>query len=200
MGEATRRRRLPKAERRRLIEDAASALFAEHGYAGTRLEEIATRAGVTKQLLYQHFASKKALHMALLERHRDDLLAGLAEEMPGTDPLAERLPRVLDRWFRYVEEHPYASGLLFKDTTGDPELIAFHRELHASARRATVTLLRAEPEVRIEESRLEPVSELIRAAITGLALWWAEHPDVPRATLVEISTDLLTRGLGLAGD
>lgn len=197
MDDGTPRRRLKKPERRRLIEDAASALFAEHGYAETRLEDIAAGAGVTKQLLYQHFPSKKALHMALLERHRDNLLAGLAEEMQGTDPLAERLPRVLDRWFRYVEEQPYASAMLFKDTTGDPELLAFHRELHASARAANMALLKAEPELDIDDTTLEPIAELVRAAITGLALWWAEHPNVPRATLVAISTDLLAHGLGL---
>ena len=196
MGSATRRR-LPKPERRRLIEDTASALFAEHGYAETRLEDIAAGAGVTKQLLYQHFPSKKALHMALLERHRDSLLAGLAEEMAAPEPLAQRLPRVLDRWFRYVEEQPYASAMLFKDTTGDAELLAFHRELHAGARAANVALLRAEPELQIDDARLEPLAELIRAAVTGLALWWAEHPEVPRATLVDLSADLLARGLGL---
>jgi AcrR family transcriptional regulator len=191
------RRRLPKAQRRQLIEEAASGLFAIHGYAQTRLEDIAAAAGVTKQLLYQHFPSKKALHMALLAKHRDELLGGLAEEMGKPGPLAERLPRVLDRWFAYVQEHPYASAMLFRDTTGDPEVQAFYRGLQASARRANVVLLRAESELEIAEEQIEPLAELIRSATTGLALWWAEHPNVPRATVVHVTVDLLTRGLGL---
>jgi AcrR family transcriptional regulator len=197
MEAAQPRRRLSKARRRQLIEEAASGLFATHGYAQTRLEDIAAAAGVTKQLLYQHFPSKKALHMALLARHRDELLGGLAEEMAKPGPLAERLPRVLDRWFAYVQEHPYASAMLFRDTTGDPEVQAFYRELQASARRANVVLLRAEPELAIAEEQIEPLAELIRSATTGLALWWAEHPSVPRATIVHVTVDLLTRGLGL---
>jgi AcrR family transcriptional regulator len=197
MGEG-RRRRLRKAERRELIEEAASALFAEHGYAGTRLEDIAAAAGVTKQLLYQHFPSKKALHLALLAKHRDQLLGGLAEDMARPGPLAERLPWVLDRWFAYVEEHPYALALLFRDTTGDPEVQAFYRELQASARRANMTLLRAEPELDLPEEQLEPLAEFARSATTGLALWWAEHRDVPRATLVDVAAGMLVRGLGLA--
>jgi AcrR family transcriptional regulator len=192
-----RRRRLKKSQRRELIEEAASALFAEHGYGGTRLGDIAAAAGVTKQLLYQHFPSKKALHMALLAKHRDELLAGLAEDMATPGPLAERLPRVLDRWFAYVEEHPYALAMLFRDTTGDPEVQAFYRELQASARRANVALIRAEPELDVPQEQLEPLAEFARAATTGLALWWAEHPDVPRSTVVSVAADTLVRGLGI---
>jgi AcrR family transcriptional regulator len=195
--ETERRRRLKKSQRREVIEEAASALFAERGYAGTRLEDIASAAGVTKQLLYQHFPSKKALHMALLAKHRDELLSGLAENMATPGPLAERLPRVLDRWFAYVEEHPYALAMLFRDTTGDPELQAFYRELQASARTTNVALIRAEPELDVPEEQLEPLAEFARAATTGLALWWAEHPEVPRSTVVAVAGNTLVRGFGL---
>ena len=199
MEEAVRRRRLPRAERRRVIEEAASELFAERGYAATRLEDIATAAGVTKQLLYQHFSSKKELHMALLARHRDELLAGLAESMSRPGPLAERLPQVSDDWFAYVEEHPFASAMLFRDTTGDPEVMAFYRELQASARAANVALIEAEPELDIPKERVEPLAELIRSASTGLALWWADHPEVPRALLVDVLVGTLWNGLDRAG-
>lgn len=197
MEPATRKRRLRKPARRRVIEDAASALFAEQGYAETRLEDIAAAAGITKQLLYQHFASKKELHLALLATHRDGLLGRLALGMSRPGPLIERLPQVLDEWFSYVDENPYASAMLFRDTTGDPEVQAFYREIQATARAAIVGLVRAESELKIAEDRVEPLAELIRSAITGLALWWAEHPDVPRTTVVEVTLDVLTHGLGL---
>jgi AcrR family transcriptional regulator len=197
MAESTTRRRLKKAERRRLIEDAASALFAEHGYAETRLDDIAAAAGVTKQLLYQHFSSKKALHIALLEKHRDGILHRLSESMRTPGRLSARLPLVLDAWFAYLEDNPYAAKLLFADTTGDPEVQAVYRENHAAARAVTIALLKAEPELAIPDDRLEPLTEFIRSATTGLALWWAEHPEVPRSTAVEVAVDMLARGLGL---
>jgi AcrR family transcriptional regulator len=200
MAEPKTRRRLKKSERRALIEDAASALFAERGYAETRLEDIAAAAGVTKQLLYQHFSSKRELHMALLAKHRDELLGGTAEEMATPGTLLERLPRVMDRWFRYVEEHPYAMAMLFRDTTGEAELQRFHRELQASARESNVRLLRAEPELRIPPDKIEAVAEFARAGSTGLALWWAENRDVPRATVVDAAVQMLVSGFGLAPD
>jgi hypothetical protein len=97
----------------------------------------------------------------------------------------------------YVEEHPYPSALRFRDTTGDPEVQAFYRENHAAACAANVALLRAEPELQIPEDHLEPLAELMRSATTGLAVWWGEHPEVPRTTIVDVTVDLLARGLGL---
>ena len=67
------RRRLPVAERRELIVEAAGQLFGERGYDGTRLDDIAAAAGVTKPILYRHFDSKRDLYLALLARHREDL-------------------------------------------------------------------------------------------------------------------------------
>jgi AcrR family transcriptional regulator len=197
MAESTTRRRLKKPVRRRVIEDAASALFAQRGYAETRLDDVAAAAGVTKQLLYQHFPSKKALHIALLEKHRDGILHRLADSMRTPGRLIDRFPRVLDAWFAYLEEHPYAAKLLFADTTGDPEVQAVYRDNHAAARALTIALLKAEPELAIPDDRWEPLAEFIRSATTGLALWWADHPELPRSTVVEVTVDMLVRGLGL---
>ncbi|MGH2833492.1 MAG: hypothetical protein ACRDK2_12030, partial [Solirubrobacteraceae bacterium] len=45
--------------------------------------------------------------------------------------------------------------------------------------------LRAEPGLTLAPELIMPVAELLRSAMTGLALWWLEHRDVPRATLVQ---------------
>src|SRR5919201_6218561 len=88
------RRRLPVGERRELITEAAGRLFGERGYEGTRLDDVAAAAGVTKPILYRHFASKRDLYLALLERHREDLPA-LAAAIPAEGRPEERLRAVL---------------------------------------------------------------------------------------------------------
>ncbi len=177
-------RRLPATERRAVIADAAAELFAQHGYVNTRMQDIALAAGVTKPVLYQHFPSKKALHMALLERERDALAAAPLEVYLGSDvPFSERLQPMIDAWFAYVEDHAYAARLLFRDTTGDPEVQALHRDLQARQRATDVALLR-ESVPGLPPEQLEPLGEVVRCTLTGLALWWLDHPDVQRATLV----------------
>lgn len=189
------KKRLSAGRRRATIEDAAARVFAEHGYAATTLDKIAATAGITKPVLYRHFASKKALHLTLLAKHRDGLLGRISANANPEVSLQEQLPAILDGWFAYVEDNPYAWKLLFRDTTDDPEIQAFHEELHASARSLTATLLEAQPDLAIPAEQTEAVAEFIRSATTGLALWWLDHPEIPRETLVKAAGDLLRSGL-----
>jgi AcrR family transcriptional regulator len=185
------RQRLRAEERRIVIEEVAAQLFAERGYAGTKLEDIAAASGVSKPILYRHFESKKALHLALLAKHRDGLLSGVSERFDPDLAIEVQLPAILDAWFSYVQEHPYAWRMLFRDTTGDPEIQAFHRELHASARLLTAALIESQGRHPLPPQEVEPLAELIRSATTGLALWWLENPDVPRTVLVDVVVRVL---------
>jgi AcrR family transcriptional regulator len=190
--------RLPAADRRRLIEDAASVVFAERGYAGTSLDEVARRAGVTKPIIYRHFASKKELHLALLARHRDELIGGYSGGLAAGGSVEERLRATVDGWFAYVETHPYAWRMLFRDTTGDPEIQDFHRQMQATARAATRGLLEAEFDLRVPDELRDALAEAIRAAAVGVALWWADHPQVPREQVVDLVTTTIWHGIAPA--
>ena len=62
------RRRMPAAERRELVLEAAVAEFAVHGLAGTSTEDVAKRAGISQPYLFRLFPTKKALFLALVDR------------------------------------------------------------------------------------------------------------------------------------
>jgi AcrR family transcriptional regulator len=186
------RQRLKAEERRVVIEAAAAQLFAERGYAGTKLEDVAAASEISKPVLYRHFASKKELHLALLAKHRDELLSGVSEGFDPDTAIEAQLPAIIDAWFAYVEEHPYAWRMLFRDTTGDPQIQAFHRELHDSARSLTVALIASQRPRSLPVAEIEPLAELIRSATTGLALWWLEHPDTPRSVVVDAVVRVLS--------
>ena len=78
---------------------------------------------------------------------------------------------------------PLTWRLLFRDTTGDPEISAVHLELQGRQRAADVALLR-EFAPGLPEAELEPLGEALRSSLAGLALWWLDHPGTPRAVLV----------------
>jgi AcrR family transcriptional regulator len=181
--------RLAADERRLLIEDAATQLFAARGYVATTVEDIVNQAGVTKPILYRHFESKQDLVMTLLERHRDELAAAPLDVLlaTGDRPFAERLDAMLDAWFDYVDAHPFVR-LLLHDSTDDSAVAELVQELHSRQRAADVALLR-EFAPHIPERELAPLGELIRSALSSLALWRMDHPDVNRADI----TDALRR-------
>jgi AcrR family transcriptional regulator len=184
MSKRTKPRRLPLEERRASIVEAAGPLFGERGYAATRLEDIATAAGVTKPILYRHFDSKRALYLALLERHREDL-GSFAGAIPGEGPSTERLRTVLRAWFAYVEAHSYAWKMLFRDTGGGPEVQAFRLEVHDRARAVLVEIIRSLSEVKIPRRELEPLAELMSMGMASLVLWWIDNPGVSRPAIVD---------------
>jgi AcrR family transcriptional regulator len=187
MAATAQRKRLPVAERRAIIVEAAGRLFGERGYDATRLDDIAAAAGVTKPVLYRHFDSKQTLYLALLARHREDL-SSFAGAIPAKGSPAERMRAVLEVWFAYVEAHSYAWKMLFRDTGGGPEIEAYRREVHARARAVLVGMigeLSGEREAPIPPREREPLAELLSMGMGSLVLWWIETPGVPREAIVE---------------
>jgi AcrR family transcriptional regulator len=185
--------------RRELIEQAATEVFAERGYHGASIDEIARRSGVTPPVVYDHFASKLDLHTRLLERTRDELLAMWAEQLGGEQPPEQRIERALYAWCDYVEAHRYAVRMFFRETTGDPEVAATHRAIQAQARRALALILAREPGVAAlagpaGPDALEMAAEVMRAGLTGLAVWWDEHPQVTREQIVALAINSFWTG------
>ena len=133
------RRRLPVAERRELIVEAAGRLFGERGYDGTRLDDIAAAAGVTKPILYRHFDSKRDLYLALLHATgRTFRASSMRSRRWGRRRSA--FASVVEVWLTYVEEHAYAWRMLFRDTGGGPEIDAFREDVQARAREVLVSM------------------------------------------------------------
>src|SRR3954471_11586078 len=96
---STPRKRLTRVERRAVIERAATEVFAEHGYRAASIDAIARRSGVSVPVVYDHFESKRALHIHLLESHYADLREVWRANLEGDDPAEVRVPRAFDAWF-----------------------------------------------------------------------------------------------------
>ncbi len=87
--------RLPAQQRREQLLDTAAKLFATHGYAGATTSQIAKASGVTEPIIYRHFASKRDLFIALIQRTGDATIALWQHELRAAPDPAERLRRLL---------------------------------------------------------------------------------------------------------
>ncbi|GLZ75527.1 TetR family transcriptional regulator [Actinorhabdospora filicis] len=97
--------RLRDAERtRRRLLDAAFDEFAARGYAGARVQDIAARAGVNKQLITYYFGGKEGLYTALRESWHDWEAAEAGPEVPLTEAIA--------RYAGHALEDPRAARLI----------------------------------------------------------------------------------------
>ncbi len=116
------RQRMPAAERRELVLDAAVSDFAVHGLAGTSTEDVARRAGISQPYLFRLFPTKKALFIELVERcfrRVQEAFAAAAEELTGEEAMmamAREYERLLeDRTLLLLQMQAYAA-------CGDPEI------------------------------------------------------------------------------
>lgn len=193
------RKRLSAPARRGLIEAAAADVFAERGYRGASIEEIARRAGVSPPVVYDHFASKLDLYRRLLERHYADLREVWRTTFVGEEPPAARIARSFDAWFAYIETHPFAGRLLFQPPSGDAAAEAAHAEVAGASSAAIMPLFAAEPGAEglvgsLDRPGMEMAWVVLRGVLQGLALWWADHPEVPRDRVVATAVNALWVG------
>jgi AcrR family transcriptional regulator len=191
--------RLSAPVRRRRILDAAVTAFADRGYDAASVKQIASAAGITKPVLYDHFASKRRLFEEAIEGIRDELIARSADVMAREAPIEERIRAAVDAFFAYVEERPAAARVLLVTPRGEPELAGVSRRVQAEATAGIAALLAAAPELlpgaRDRERRLELMTEFLKQGMHGLAEWWADHPETPRKPLVDAVMDVAWTGL-----
>lgn len=134
--------RLPGPQRREQLLDVARHVFAERGFHETSMNEVAAEAGVTKPVLYQHFASKRDLFRAVLEdvglRLEDSIIKAAAE---GGIP-REKVERGIAAYLAFVEEDRPGFRLLFTVTSrNDDEWAAITRRVEHQIAQSVAELI-----------------------------------------------------------
>lgn len=105
--------RLPAEQRREQLLAVSCEVFAERGFSATSMDDIAIAAGVTKPVLYQHFTSKRALYLELIESVGADLLGALEHATAGLASGRDRVESGFAAYYRFVMLNPNAFRLLF---------------------------------------------------------------------------------------
>lgn len=164
-------RRLPRAERREAIVRAAARTFARAGYAQSSMEDIAAAAGITKLIVYRHFASKEALYRAVLQGTFEHLAGALrrAPEAQGYGLGARALLAVArgdEAGFR----------LLWRHACREPQFARYADEL----RREAVSAAKAALVDRVPAAHLEWAAHAVVGYLIEAVLNWLEFGDAAR--------------------
>ncbi|OPY96144.1 TetR family transcriptional regulator [Bradyrhizobium sacchari] len=116
-GDTVPQRRDPVATRKKLL-TAARLEFARHGLAGARVDEIAERAGVNKQLVYHYFGDKDALYLAVLEWVYEDIREEERKlNLEGLPP-DKAIRRLIEASFDHLAANPDFIVLLNDENRG----------------------------------------------------------------------------------
>ena len=140
----TPRKRLTAEARREAILEAALEVFARRGYNGSSIDEIAQTAGISKALIYEHFPSKRELHVSLIEHHVQDIFERLAVAAATTDPGDVRLRAGVDAFLEFVETRRDAFQMVFRDAV-EPEVAGLLTAMQRQTAAAVAGLMASEP-------------------------------------------------------
>lgn len=189
--------RLPAPRRRRQLLDVALTEFATRGFHRTSMDEIAEAAGVTKPVLYQHFRSKRALYLELLDDVGQGLLRAILEATAAAGGPRQQVEAGFAAYFRAVAGNGNAFKLLFgSGARRDDEFAEAVRRVEEAIADAIAGLIAADID---DEHR-----RLLAHAIVGLAEGsgrqliagnGAVDPDVVAARVAELAWAGL-RGIG----
>jgi AcrR family transcriptional regulator len=180
---------MPRSVREELILRVAGQVFAEGGYERASMDRIASRAGVSKPMLYAYFGSKEGLYVAYIERTGGELVRRLvhADRADGVHPPPSRLRAVIGEFLAFVEEHRDGWTVLFRDLNARRPIAEQVAQLRAEIVAEVRRMLEGTGDGAADGSwsgLAPPASEGVAEAIVGageaLANWWLKKPEVGR--------------------
>jgi AcrR family transcriptional regulator len=157
---------------------------------------IAAEAGITKPILYRHFGDKGGLYRALAERHIDLLVERLRAALLTRGGLRARTRATVDAYLASVEERPQVYRFLVQRAAVEEPGV--RGQVEGFVRRFGEELaagIRAEPELgAVEAGRALVWAHAIAGMVQSTGDWWLDHPEVPRALVVDELVTLLWDG------
>ena len=176
---AAPRRLLPAAERRQAILGAAGIAFVDHGFAGTSMDDVAAQCGVTRLIVYRHFASKEALYEAVLAdvaRRLSEAFAAALEDRAGQAAVAALLS--------VARADPAGYTLLWRHARREPQFSAHAEGFRTSAVGFAQALLAA---AGLRGPRLRWAAETaVDYAVSAVQTWVDRRPASADAEFVAL--------------
>lgn len=173
--------------------------FAASGYAGASVAVIASRAGISKPLIYQYFGSKDGLYLACLHHVAGALLKRLElAQLQEDDSVASRV-HTLQAIFEALEPQRSAWQLLYDTTLPTTGEIADAARTY-QARTAELAESGSERFLRSRGQGSKLDASALSAAwmglVNSLVVWWLEHPDESAADMTQRCYRLIAAVLG----
>ncbi|WP_084742104.1 TetR family transcriptional regulator [Cryptosporangium aurantiacum] len=160
-------------ERREQLLTIARKLFADRGFEATSIEEIATRASVSKPVVYEHFGGKEGLYAVVVDREMRHLLDSITNALTGGHPriLLEQAALAL---LTYIEDETDGFRILVRDSPVATSAGTFSSLISDIASQAEY-ILAGEFKSRGYESKLAGLySQALVGMVALTGQWWLE--------------------------
>jgi len=182
------------AERREQLVDISRGLFAERGFDGTSIEEIAARAGVSKPVVYEHFGGKEGLYAVVVDREVRRLLGMMQDSLKAEHPrvlLEQAAFALLD----YIEEAPDGFRILVRDSPIGSATGSFVSIIGDIASRVEY-ILANEFKARGFDADVAPLyAQMLVGMVGTTGQWWLDARSPEKKVVAEHLVNLAWNGL-----
>ncbi|MBM7441898.1 AcrR family transcriptional regulator [Streptomyces sp. HB132] len=189
-----RRVRMTGKERREQLLDIGRTLFADKGFEGTSVEEIAARAGVSKPVVYEHFGGKEGLYAVVVDREMRQLLDLVTGALTAGHP-RELLEQAAFALLDYIETYTDGFRILVRDSPVAQSTGTF-ASLISDIATQVEDILGLEFKARGFDAKLAP---LYAQALVGMVAltgqWWLDVRKPKKAEVAAHLVNLAWHGL-----
>jgi AcrR family transcriptional regulator len=192
------RARMTGAERRHQLIDVARTLFAERGYEGTSIEEIAQRANVSKPVVYEHFGGKEGLYAVVVDREMSALLDGITSSLTRMTNNRSRLriERVALALLTYVDERTDGFRILIRDSPASITSGSTYSTLLNEAVNQVSSILAGDFSRRGLDPDMAPLyAQALVGSVSMTAQWWLDVREPKKEVVAAHLVNLCWNGL-----
>ena len=188
------RARMTGTERRQQLIEIAKSLFAERGYDGTSIEEIAQRANVSKPVVYEHFGGKEGLYAVVVDREMSALLDGITSSLTMNRSRV-RVERVALALLTYVEERTDGFRILIRDSPASISSGTYSSLLNDAVSQVS-SILAGDFSRRGLDPDLAPLyAQALVGSVSMTAQWWLDAREPKKEVVAAHLVNLVWNGL-----
>ncbi|MGV9778886.1 TetR family transcriptional regulator [Streptosporangium sp. NPDC003464] len=188
------RRRMSGKERREQLIQISRTLFAEKGFDGTSVEEIAATANVSKPVVYEHFGGKEGVYAVVVDREMQKLLALVTEALSASHALI-KLERAALALLAYVEENSEGFRILVRDSHAASGTGTFASLINDIASQVE-DVMADEFKGRGYAPELAPMyAQMLVGMVALTGQWWLDVRKPPREEVAAHLVNLAWNGL-----
>ena len=181
------------AQRREQLIGVARGLFAERGFEGSAIEEVANRAAVSKPIVYEHFGGKEGLYAVVVDREVDLLLSMMREALTaGTS--RELLEQAAIALLDYIEQHPEGFRILVRDTPIGTSA-SFQTIIGDVATRVEGILMEAFTRRGLDPETAPMYAQMLVGMVGTTGQWWLDTRQPDRHVVAAHLVNLAWNGL-----
>ncbi len=188
------RARMTGSERRQQLIEVAKSLFAERGFDGTSIEEIALRANVSKPVVYEHFGGKEGLYAVVVDREMSALLDGITSSLADNRSRV-RVERVALALLTYVEERTDGFRILIRDSPASITQGTYSTLLNDAVSQVA-SILAGDFSRRGLDPDLAPLyAQALVGSVSMAAQWWLDVREPKKEVVAAHLVNLCWNGL-----